>query len=287
MGVDVGLTHEKEVQLFETYRREFEASPDWAFPVAPPIPFVGDHYPKNGGGVLVYASAENLGYTWPKGMREWDLEIWQTHIGLKSEAWPWFRSAERQMCRSRLMYKDGSKGNLVHIEPINNGSLLLAARHAISTLKLAPDLPNNATQLLRHIAVANPGKFSIRSMANSDYASKPRFWPDSLPYIQHDMSVLDPAIVILPKTILATLWTQSPSLKELFKRRTLLPNYQITALMIRRNIRPILIRKGATEPSPFNNPAWPLTRGAERWGMEYYLQWLDVVAKDWVRYPTL
>ncbi|MBS1770591.1 MAG: hypothetical protein JSS77_13080 [Acidobacteria bacterium] len=287
MEVDATLRHEKEASLLDAYFTEYKVAPDWAFPIAPPIPFVGDQYPSKGGGVLVYASAENLGYAWPRAMQKWDRDTWQVHVEQKAEDWPWFSSIEDQMCRSRLMYKNRSEGSLVHIEPINNGSLLLAARHALLQLEPASNFPDNAKGFLNHVAVANPGKFSIRSKANKDYASKPKYWPPSLPFILHDLKVLDPVFVILPRTILATLNKLSPDIKHLLGQRVVLPNYQITSLVVRRTIKPVLKRKGIPPPPPFSDPAWPLSRGAERWGMEYYLQWLDVIAKDWKQMPTV
>lgn len=49
MGLDVEL-NVLEGKLLESYRKHFFKAPSWAYPVAPPIPFVGKDYPENGGG---------------------------------------------------------------------------------------------------------------------------------------------------------------------------------------------------------------------------------------------
>lgn len=114
MGMDDILKNPKEHELLARYTKlhdQFKnenpglVAPKWAYHFAPPIPFVGASYGEGRAKVLIYASAENLTYTRkPKGDRPWLLP-------------------ENQMIRSRK-YNACLGGTSVHIQPINNGSLL-------------------------------------------------------------------------------------------------------------------------------------------------------------------
>jgi hypothetical protein len=172
----------------------------------------------------------------------------------------------------------------VHIEPINNGSLLMAAKHALRHIGQYDKPSQSSWDFLDLVAVANPGKFSIRSKHNLDYANKPRYWPDSMPFMRADIEVLKPSVIIVPKSIVGVLKFVLSEVNSL-RLPTVVPLYQITALNIRRNIKPQLVNIGAAKPIPFSNEHWPLSRGAERWGMEYYLQWIDQIASTWVMHP--
>jgi hypothetical protein len=283
MGMDAAL-NPLEQQLIEGYKKLFKKCPDWAYPVAPAIPFVGNNYPMEGGGVLVYASAENLSYTWPKGEQAWNEAMWQQQL---PNVRPWFDPDKDPMLRSRNMLAVSPGTTKVHIEPINNGSLLLAANHALKCAKLNQPEWSSATEFLDHIAVANPGKFSIRSSRNEDYAGNncPCCWAPSIPFIQNDLMLLRPSVIIAPKSVVESLRHQSIGIDLNVANCKLLPNYQITRGTINRQIKKQLKDLGAPAPAPLNKPDWPLSRGAEKWGMENYLQWIDLVASKWMQPP--
>lgn len=198
-----------EAKLLAAYKKQFNVSPDWAYPVAPPIPFVGDHYPANGGGVLIYASAENLGYTWDATSST--VEGWKHHLNRKAIEWPWFENDLSQMVRGRMMLKREG-GTRIHIEPINNGGLLKVARHILQYACPTKRFSEEPVAFLQQIAVANPGKFSIRpndgeTAVNYDYAG-PKHWKkfqEQIQYIAADLSALEPLVLIVPTTILRSL----------------------------------------------------------------------------------
>ncbi|MBS0160943.1 MAG: hypothetical protein JSS26_20375 [Nitrospira sp.] len=157
----------------------------------------------------------------------------------------------------------------------------MAARHALH--KYDADLSfsrASAEDFLEEVTVANPSKFTIAGDANIDPAKKAMYWPPSKPYIVADLDLIKPDIIIVPRTILSKLSGRKVGLGASLRSFTILPNWQITSRTVR-NARRVVPGKNLSkiELSPFS--IWKLTRGAERWGMEYYLQWLDVIAKDW------
>ena len=116
------LLNDKERSLLQKYEGLFQQAPEWAYPIAPPIPFVGEQYKKEGrAGVLIYASAENLGYTWNNDQPT--LSAWERSIVEHADEWPWFQDQQSRILRSRIM-QERYRGTHVHIEPINNGGLL-------------------------------------------------------------------------------------------------------------------------------------------------------------------
>lgn len=182
-------------QLLDAYKSRSLKPPDWAFRVAPSIPFVGDRYGE-WGGVLVYASAENLaGYGG-------DL--------------PDFLLDDRARDRHRWCLENRHQDRLfphVHMEPFNNGSLLVAAWYLLH--RLGHKSPAKPLELLHGIAAANFGKFAISGSTNRDYAGSRDKLAASLPYVTEDLRVLKPTIVVAPKTML-----KHPDVAQLFKRET-------------------------------------------------------------------
>lgn len=238
--------------------------PDWAYPFAPPIPFVGKGYGENGRSkVLVYASAENLTYS--KKLKEVPL---------------WLRP-DNQIIRSRIDHRERG-GTCVHIQPIDNGSLLKAARHSLSQVVDDGSFTIYSPQaFLDQIAVANPGKFSVDSERNEDYAGDGTPWLASRPFITVDLRVLDPDIIIIPRTILNTLRSEPVDLELSRPGRTIIPNYQITTGTINRLIKRQL-RKSAAPMRTSLVDQWPLAPGWQKLDMAAYLHWLDAVAYDWI-----
>ena len=158
--MDVTLNN-REQELLREYKRLFTKPPEWAYPFAPPIPFVGADYGEGRSKVLIYASAENLTYT-----------------RKQSAASPWL-SSEHQMLRSRCVHAC-NKGTCVHIQPIDNGSLLKAARHSLEQVKYQGAFDAASPEvLLEQVAVANPGKCSVDAKNNKDYAGDGTPWSAS------------------------------------------------------------------------------------------------------------
>jgi hypothetical protein len=257
--------------LSAAYEAEYRtsSSPDWAFQgIAPAIPYIGERFHMAPKKVLIYASAENLASD--KGHRE-GLEKWTTQ-----------KQIERAYHGGLL--PDGMP--CVLIEPVNNGSLLMAVRHALHNH--CPSLPFSqvsAKEFLEEVAVANPSKFAIAGDRNRDPAGKVKYWPPSKAYILADLALIKPGVIVIPRTILSRLQSRKVGLTEALRRYTILPNWQITARTVRNAGREIIAKYGTErERSPFLT--WRLTRGAERWGMEDYLVWLDGVACKWVQNPS-
>lgn len=178
-------------QLKIAYRKIFSKQknkPDWAVTkennnslVSPCIPFVGKHY--NETKILLYASAENL-------------------IGYGG----YLDNDDIAMDRHRIWFNKVSNGQdfpNVHIEPMNNGGLVNVIGYV--AMQLCPNYHfNSPRELLEGVSFANFGKFSIEvkeGKNNIDYANDFKKLSMSLEYIKTDLSILNPSILILPKTI--------------------------------------------------------------------------------------
>ncbi len=257
--------------LSEAYVAEYcrSAAPDWAFQgIAPAIPYIGTRFLEAPKKILIYASAENLAS---------DSKHRENLTG-------WEKREQIKRAYHGGLLPDGMP--CVMIEPVNNGSLLMAARHALH--KHDPSLSfssASAKDFLEEVAVANPSKFAIAGDRNQDPAGKVKYWPLSKPYILADLALTKPDVIVIPRTILSRLKSRKVGLAEILRPYNILPNRQITARTVRNAGREVIVQHGATrEHSPFMT--WRLTRGAERWGMEDYLDWLDRVATNWVQKPN-
>lgn len=251
-------------QLKSSYTMVFtdHGFPKWSFEVLPPIPFVGERFESAPKRVMVYASAENLNHK-------------DQVISLKNLPEP--------MLRSRWYLADRRRSDpdstFVHINPVDNRSLLLAARHVLHRLNpnwaFETDKPSN---FLDQIAVANPGKFSIDPdktnaprKRNYDYANDPIKFEEMRQYILADLKVLSPDIVIVPATIARTLRRLDPPI-DLAQGRKTIEVYQVTPQVINCHIKRQV--SGADwEPGDLRYANWNVTDG--RLKMMLYLQWLD------------
>jgi len=163
------------------------------FSMRPAIPFIGNKYPGVGHRVLSYASAENLGYAYDNNLLPNNSKIHQL-------------DEIEQLSRARYFYNESDAYfPYVHMEPFNNGSQLFVTRHIISKLGDSSKFSNDPYKFIEEISAANPGKFSIASTGNSDYASRKVEMSYSIEYIQEDFTQLKPKIVILPKTVFETI----------------------------------------------------------------------------------
>ncbi|QPJ64318.1 MAG: hypothetical protein G3M78_02460 [Candidatus Nitrohelix vancouverensis] len=187
-----------ETELLDRYQNEFTSSPEWAFPskqwdnsknplrkpFPPSIPFVGKNYNQAPKKIVLYASAENL-----------------AHYERKPETIPDFLCDDRAWNRHRAANVEGWDKFFprLHIGPVENGSLLCAVLFICNSLGL--DSPKDPKLFLENLAVANLGKFSIAGNKSVDYAGNIRMLKPSLPFFQVDLEVLQPDILILPKTM--------------------------------------------------------------------------------------
>ncbi|TXI81303.1 MAG: hypothetical protein E6Q44_04755 [Flavobacteriales bacterium] len=264
MGMDVGL-NALERNLLESYRQHFSEAPSWAFPVAPPIPFVGRSYPENGGGVLLYASAENLGYTWDDANPT--RVGWELHSSERVNKWPWLGNCWSQMLRGRIMLESVG-GTSVHIGPINDGTQLKVARHIVQCLRpLSGFAEASARDFLEQIAVSNPGKYSIFSRTNMDYARDVGKFKEMVPYILADLNALRPEVLIIPGTIYNTL--QRTTLKD---RLAEVPKVVLISQVQPRPIR--VWRRPLAEKE-----RWCVNTVRYRWDVaahaDQYVQWIE------------
>lgn len=180
-------------KLKAEYQRIFtESQPDWAVKklnqteiVHPAIPFVGKNYEKHR--ILVYASAENLakydGY----------LDIDSNAIGR--------RRGTLDSKKAKPIFPN------IHIQPIDDGSLLLVSAYIASKLDSEIEINENPYDFIENIAADNFGKFSIHSKKkkNVDYARDIDYLKHSFDYIKADIDILKPEILIIPKSIYDTI----------------------------------------------------------------------------------
>lgn len=260
----------KEEQLKDRYEelyRTAKPGDDW-IEVEPAIPFVGDHYGSGGyPKVLVYGSAENLNYP--------------------------FKHEEMTFCRNRKVFKDwkGRKdrkdenfeGSIlsvdnwfpwVHMTPVSNGTLLTAARYLLDYFENSgfSELPG---EFILQIAIGNYGKFSRRGKTNSDYASRPEPLAVADPYVIADMSILEPDVVIIPRSIYSNAFKRV--LEQASHKPKIWPIYQTNNRVINQHINPQLNDAGLKEEKS-RGGHW-----SERWlqhishkiRMGRYLDWLD------------
>lgn len=204
-------TPDLEAALLEEFRRIGHEPPDWAYPLAPSIPFVGKQYGR-WGGLLIYASAENLAH--------YERDPARIPEFLKDE-----RRFNRHRASATVHAKTGYFPN-VHMAPFSNGSLLVAA--AFYVLRRFENEFTKPVDLLESIAAANVGKFSIRGKDNKDYAGKPKL-NNSVPYLRADLEVLKPDVVMVPRTML-----RNKQVAQIFKESgcEVVPIYQFNATIV-------------------------------------------------------
>jgi len=169
--------------LLARYRSLGLDPPPWAYPLPPSIPFVGKDYGR-WGGILVYASAENLSRYVRDPKRR-----------------PTFLQDERVLNRHRTALEEYPVRFFpqVHMAPFSDGSLLVATWYYV--WRRFGDPPSEPRALIESIAAANFCKFSLDEANNRDYAGHPRKLAISVPYVEADLRILRPATVILPRSI--------------------------------------------------------------------------------------
>jgi hypothetical protein len=151
--------------------------------LAPTIPFVGDQYGL-GPRLLIYASAELIKTA-------------------KKDGAPWFQDASLAIDRHRLAWRKGWRadqqvvepGTRVGIAPYEDGPLLNAAA-CLWQWRGGPAL--TAQTLTESIAIANFSKFARTD--GHDPTSEGQLRP-SWPYVQVDLKVLRPKVVLLARSL--------------------------------------------------------------------------------------
>lgn len=198
-------------------------SPDWATPktdgsglVHPSIPFVGKDYFNQPVKILMYASAENLnGYN---GYLDDDALAINRH-------------------RAHFDYSKENNDSFpnVHIQPINNGALVICAFHILS--KLMPVEDCSPAVFLEKISFGNYGKYTIDTKdagKNYDYADKPEKLCESQKYIKADIEILQPDYIIMVKQMYSGKGKQKAFIDELQCVAKVIPIPQVNAGNINR-----------------------------------------------------
>jgi len=158
----------------------------------PAIPFIGRKYQNMSPKIISYASAENLSDYYDSELKPNDSKLHQLETREKFN-------------RSRYFYSNhSSEFPHIHIEPFNNGTQLLITRHILSKLGYNQSFGMKPYDFIEQISVANPGKFSVISKSNQDYASDKIKLSYSIEYIREDLKFLKPNIIILPRTVFNT-----------------------------------------------------------------------------------
>jgi len=180
----------KLVAAFKSIKRD-NGIPDWAWKYSPPVPFVGKNY-KKGEGLLVYASAENLSWT-KTGKPEHFSEDEKAY----TRRWDFYEDYLHHCNRYKGMFDE--EGTHVGIGPFDSGGLLVAAR--IVSEHFGLPMSDEPDKFLEMLAVTNWCKFTILCMAfkNHDYAGDVEKLKSSLPYVLEELSMLRPAVVLMPK----------------------------------------------------------------------------------------
>ena len=223
-------------QIFEVQKSEGSIS--WAQHkksnpnelVSPTIPFVGKNCAIQRTKILLYSSAENLSDYMNKEKGGWldeDAKAINRHRWYKdhtpSEFFPW-----------------------VHISPITDGSLLIVLKYICEQLGI--DMPTEPKEFVESIAFANFGKFSIQSGAsNVDYAQNKSKLDCSMPYVEQDLKLLKPDIIVMFKTIYATERSEIDRLKG---DARIIGLTQINARTVNTNLKRRYALKDESELSP-------------------------------------
>lgn len=191
------------------------------------IPFVGKEYFSNANGVkvLLYASAENLcGYE--DGIEELAEEY------------------RVQRCRQSFD-KSVAAGDFfpsVHIQPINDGGLLVVAYQILK--KVMGDsfeaIYGNMTpaEFLEHICCSNYGKFTLHKgdgKTNYDYAGDKQVLSFCHDYVRADIEILKPDIIIMPKSMYYKAKQKNEFFSE-YHGMIIFPIHQINAGVVHRTI---------------------------------------------------
>ena len=226
------------VERFNVIKRAYEI-PDWAWPLNPSIPFIGEDY-EPGKSLLIYASAENLTeYKTPEIADRFAREKSKTRLSTKDGIPKWFLGKDSwNRYRARYKQKGSTDDNFfpeVGIQPATDGGLLVGGLYISQKLGLPVEV--EPRDFLEKIAISNWCKYTDFSCSkednagnekkprNKDYAGKIQKLKESLLFTMNELSVLKPKVVLLPETI----WEQKlikVNMKIASPETRFLPAYQ-------------------------------------------------------------
>jgi len=232
-----------ETALLKAYRQIFAGkgnTPTWAVHkttpghtdelVHCPIPFVGRQYAKEKVRLLLYASAENLSDYNSKGKNYLDCDDYAVNRHRNS--------FDLSVTNPDVFFPD------VHIQPISDGCLAIAALYVYMRFQAVDRI--SPADFLEHIAFANYCKYSIqpglareegrnrKQARNQDHAGNADYLKESHDYIKQDFEILQPDIIIIPKTIY---YTDRRFVDQLKGGSRIIPIYQINARNINLRIK--------------------------------------------------
>ena len=238
---ELEYTHSKSA-LLSSYRAitsDKGKAPEWAVHkrnspnelVHCTIPFIGKQYGSTSPRILIYASAENLSGYYKGNDSEWTGD-WLDDDGLAED-------------RHRYCFSNSSDKFYpnVHISPMNCGALALASYYLSIKIRETEDPAMLPSKFYETVAFGNYAKYSIEtplqrqkrlrlsasaSRANIDYASRKELLQDSHPYIDSDLRILQPDVVILPGSIYKT----DKEFLDRFEGICFIPIYQINSQVI-------------------------------------------------------
>jgi len=207
--------NEIESKIVSRYKERFEKDgfPNWAFQYFPPAPHVGNDIPLKNVICLAYGSAENLTNSFCQPKAELN------------------RLNEAQWYRHRFFRKNDEYFPNLHIQPIENGSLLIAVRYILALLGYDEEFSNTPKNFIEEIVVGNFSKYSIRAKKNID-PIKFQYLKESLEYVSLDLEEIKPDILILPKTIFDFSAIRKLILGLLKKGSRIVPIYQTNRRVI-------------------------------------------------------
>lgn len=164
------------------YRGYPDGDPFQAQPHPPSIPFVGARYTP-GRSMLLYGSAPDLGGNGDAKQPPFDSEhVWDRHR--------WVFDHKPQ---------NGRFFPAVDVGSVEDGGLLAAGFLVAERLGLPRDeIPR---QFLETIAVASWCKFTEESIPRDDYIAEARKCEPSFPFVQTELEILKPAIVLYPRSL--------------------------------------------------------------------------------------
>ena len=203
-------------ELSNKYKTIFkdEKKPKWTVkkientsePIHPAIPFVGENYDKTK--LIVYASAENLSF-------------------YKKDEDGYLDNDNKSIYRRYNYININKYFTQLHCGPIDCGQLLIVSAYILKCLNNKISY-KNPHEFLSYIAADNFGKFSKVGNKNNDYAGNINYLKYSFKYIEADLSILKPNIIILPHQIYSF-----SEVKELIKKHSpsclCFPIYQMNA----------------------------------------------------------
>lgn len=205
------------------------------------IPFIGKEYFSNPKGcrVLLYASAENLsGYV----------------DGIEALTEEYCVHRCRQSFDASV--ESGEFFPSVHIQPINDGGLLVVAYQILKRV-MGKDFETTygnmqPAEFLEHICCSNYGKFTLHigdGRTNFDYAGNKKILKFCHEYIKADIDVLKPDIIIMPKSMFEGAGQQKHFFDKYYPVRDfrVVPVFQMNSTVVNCHISSKYIGKSANE----------------------------------------